>query len=586
MRGDVAWLLPLVTLGCVSVMAARWLGGLGGLAAGTTVCLVALAVVAALAPVVGSTLVPSFASAMVLLSAVASLPRGKYRMSPPAASTLVAAAGPALVAVGLAVVGAGGVSWSLLNDGQLHLLGTRVMLQDGGLRLDRGNRDPLVNEVLAVFTGPGRGGVDPDSLLAHDAARQAMTVLLLLGWLSVLVGAVLAMAVPAERRWTRAGVASVGALVPWTWFVGGFALRYGFVNAITTIIVLTCSWALWRAGRSQPVIASGALMLATTGALVSWAMAAFVPMALGVAMIAWKWREHRAARSWLVVWWLGCLLVSAAYVVGVTARTIAPAGTVGLSGEGAFPSLAPWQVVVLAIAVASTACLLPGADRSHRAVGAVAVLVGSGIGLGLILLQRTGDGASLWGYYPQKLAWVLAVLWVVMVIESVVRAAAVDLRRRRDRFALPLVTVGAAAAAMLVVPPTASPLVGHGVAWAFPALTVVDGSTGTSRDDLGAVENAFALLPLVDRPGARIIFTGFIDDEIGEQWADDWSVQLAGQRGDAVSRRSIGNLDLREAGDVCRLARLWGQGVVAHTTSAALRDELGVRCPDVTVELS
>jgi hypothetical protein len=297
-------------------------------------------------------------------------------------------------------------------------------------------------------------------------------------------------------------------------------------------------------------------------------------MALGAALIVLHRREHLAARGRQLAWWLACLGASGVCAFGVTVRVLTVDGSVGLKGEGQFPAFAPWQAVLLAVALLTAGVLLPDRQRPHRGGRSRRNWPRIGARRGPLLLQRTEPGVVLWGYYPKKLMWVLAVLWLVIVTQAVVSAASLNLRRRRDRVALPLVAAGTAAAMMLVLPPAASPMAGRGVLKVFWTATIVDGRTGTIRDDLGAVEGAFDLLPQLDRTGARIIYSRFVDDEIGEQWANDWSVRLAGVRGDPVSRASIGGPDLRRSTDVCVLAGTWHPQVTVLTGDARLRDDV------------
>lgn len=585
----VAWALPAVTLLSICGAASRHMGVLAGAAAGTVLSLLGLALVVAIAPAAGVSLISTVALTMAVLAVGAAwLWQPRWPHDRALLPQVLGVAGPAAVALALGIVGAGGITWALLNDGQYHLLSTRTMIADGGLLLDRGNRDPLANEILTLLTLPGRGGVSMDDLMLHDASRQALTVLLLLSWLSILAGLVVASAVPAHHGLVRAGAGLAGAALAWTWFVSGFALRYGFINSIVTIIILLSAWGMWTLGRRQPVLVSGALMLTTTVALTSWAAAAFVPMALGATLVVGHWGTHLQARGRLAAWWVGCLVVSGAYAFGVTARTVAPQGDIGLSAEGEAPAMAPWQLAVFALVVVVLAAIVKAPGGRHVLVGVVSVVIGGLTGLAFLLAQRLDPGVVIWGYYPQKLSWVLAVICVVVIAQLVAHAASADLRRKRDRVALPLVVAGAAVTVMLVVPPASSPLVGRGASMVLPALTIVDGSTGTIRDDLGAEESAFDLIPRVDRPDARIIYSQLVSDEPGEQWANDWSVQLAGTRGDPVGRGSIGDLDLRRPVDVCTLARRWDRRVTVLTAKASIAAEIEALCggPDLTVTVA
>jgi hypothetical protein len=590
------WVLPVVVVGLVVASAATRTSWALALATGVLVPLALLAGVMAAMPLTGLPLVPGLTVSMLVLGLAAvvhAVAAGGWR--PPDAAARMLAAGAAVVpsVVGAAaVVGHvrdAGVTWAVWNDGMLHFFGTRGMLRDGGLDLEVGNRDPLANELLSLLTAPGRAGVPVDELLAHDAGRQALTVVLLLVATSVVTSVLVARAVSARHPRVRAVVAVVAGVLPWTWFVSGFALRYGFVNALVAVLALVATWLVWTEARSAPVWASGVLMLAAVALLAAWGLPALVPAGLGAWVIVRHRREILGLRGGGAVAWLACLAFSAAYALLVALRSVQPSGTVGLSGEGEFFSFAPVQAAAIAVLllVAAVVAARTSGDRWDL-VGVVITTVAVAMGLVVVLRERTGPDVVLWGYYAQKYAWVATVLGVVLVARLMATCVSVDLRRLRDKVASPLVVVGAALAAMAIVPPSASPLQGTG--WlglqaVVPAATIVDGRHGESTDDLGYLGPPSPLLFALAAAPHPVLLSGATDDAVVEQWLNDWAVQLAADRGEEVSRADLNGLDLRTPVDLCEALRGRPTDMTVWSRDTDTRETLDATCPDVSVRV-
>ncbi|WP_456695273.1 hypothetical protein [Aeromicrobium sp. P5_D10] len=588
----VPWLLPAVTAGLLIAAFAVRLSWSGAMGAATVVSAAALAGAMAVLPRLGVPVTTGLVVLFVALGAGAAAAlwwSGGPRL--PDHDDKWLASATAIVALGVAlfaIVGHArnaGVSWAMWNDGIYHLTGTRQILADGGLLASSGNRDPLANEVLAIATAPGRGSVAPQDLLQFDVGRQALVIVLMLVWLGILASVIVATAVPPKHRYIRAAVAiGIGAL-PWTWFISGFALRFGFTNALVSMVVLLAAWLIWSAAPQSPVLASALLMPAAVALLAAWAVLAVVPMGWG-AWIIWRYRsEHLALRGAGATAWFAVMAASAAYAGWVTAPGVSTSDEAGLSAEGGFfefAAFAPALVLMVLLALAWVTSRSTGDmwSRTGSFVFGFAALVG----LAVLLSQRMGSDATLWGYYPQKYTWVLCVPAIVIAARLVAQAVSLDLRRGRDRLAAPAVIVGIAIVVMLIAPPSASPLVarGGGVAMVLPVLTIVDGAHGTLADDLGYLSAAAPVLFAHSEPDRPVLLARYLPDTVAEGWVNEWTVELARSDGSTMSRRNVQRLDLREPADLCELLATSNRPVTVLSRDQGLLDRARGRCPSET----
>lgn len=587
----VPWVLPVVVVGLLVAAFAVRLSWAGALGAATVVTASALACVMAMLPRLNVSLTIGMIVLLVALGvgSIAWLLRAGGPRLPDrdalwtGAAILVAPMGVGLIAL-VGRARDAGVSWAMWNDGIYHLTGTRQILVDGGLIGSRGNRDPLANEVLALATTSGRASVDLGDLLAFDVGRQALVIVLLLVWMGVLASAIISTAIPPRHRYVRAAVAVGAGLLPWTWFISGFALRFGWTNALVSIVVLLAAWLVWSEAPTSPIISSALLMLAAVACLAAWAVIAVVPMAWG-AWVIWRSRlEHLALRRGGAAAWLTILAVSAAYALWITAPSVSPSGEIGLTAEGAFFQFAPLAPsIVLAALLALSVLTTRSTGDTWSRTGVIVFGSASLLGQAALLRQRIGTEGSFWGYYPQKYAWVLCVLAIIMIARFMAQAVSVDLSRSRDRLAAPIVIVGAGLAIMLVAPPGASPLVATGVRQVAPALTIVDGVDGNLADDLGYLTPTAPVLFAQTGPGRTVLLSRYLTDSIAEEWVNEWTVQLAEPSGGTMSRRDVQRLDLREPAEMCELLATSNRPVTVLSGDPGFLKQARDRCPTETV---
>lgn len=503
--------------------------------------------------------------------------RGRLRL--PAAGTLRAllfALGPIIVVVvgAVAVVAVSGgtrVAWSMQNDAIWNTMMARFLYGDGGAGPAHPNVSPIIPALLAGAFAPGRGALAADELLLHDVTRQAELWLLLVLISSVLAGLLAWRELARYRTLGRSVGTFLVACIPVTWYGAGYAFQFGFFNATVSLFVLLCAWIGWTTAREGRLAAVVILSASTIVMLATWAPLGIVTIALGAGTLAggrgqW-WRSLRGRRLAVL---LVSLLAIPAYLVAVTLPDILREGK-GLSANGGMIAFEPRHILIVGgVAIASTAWLaLRRTDRDRGPlIGVALVGAASAVALGYLVLQRTGQ-ESWWGYYPQKLSWLVATLLVVIIATTLARdAPAAPVLRRISLAVTVVVVVG------VMCFPVPTKTAGAALASAFlPVQQLVPaGTTGA----LFASSDASKLT----------IFVGY--GTPGEDaFANGWLIQQFAESGEDPVRSFAYSVDGTDLAPVCALAGTDRVELQVRTRDSALESALDDACPaaDVTVLL-
>jgi hypothetical protein len=225
------------------------------------------------------------------------------------------------------------LAWMMGNDSAWNVMLARFVLEDGGFDpAKHGNVTPLTAEIFAFVLAPGRDDVPGPGLLLHDVERALQTLLLLLSVISVLGALVVGQAALRRGLVLLAAVASAAGVMPWTWFVAGYALSYGFWNALVALAILLLLWLAWLGTPRHPVL--GSALCATGGLtmLATWAPLTVLPGVMGVVVLGRHWRNHLALRRRpraLIAWLLavGALGVYAVMIMLPSFRSVLPSDT-------------------------------------------------------------------------------------------------------------------------------------------------------------------------------------------------------------------------------------------------------------------
>ena len=416
--GTPAPLVVVTVLVCV-VAAGQTTTWLAGVTTTILGMLAGLAVLMRVYPHLGLDLEQSTTISLVALSGVALIRLGSAgrRLRLPSCSGAALALSALVVPVAalsamtaiIARSGGSKISWAMSNDAAFSLVLSRALVADGGDDPSKHlTAAPLTYEIMAAFIAPGRSSLEPSAVLGHDVDRVIQVLLLLLAAMSVLGAVGVAQVVPRHRVASRIGLCLVMGLVPWTWFVSGLGLKYGFNNALLSGVLVTTVWIAWIESRRHPVLGTAWQALAATALVATWAPLVLVPLALGGLLLIRSWREHLRLRGLALVGWLVPTVVFVWYLVFATLPIFREA-SYALANDGAmFPSSPAYAVTVLGIAIAITVLGTAGRDAGWQVSGLLAVGAAGTIGALYLVSQRVDNPAGLWGYYPAKYAWLQA----------------------------------------------------------------------------------------------------------------------------------------------------------------------------------
>lgn len=582
-------LLVATTTGALVAVLARRLGWTMGLALAPLALLALFVTLCQVYPDVDAPFGASNAVVLVLLgfgSAVALL-----RAAPPlpSRSGLWAGVGAlwlpaalcAAIPVARTIDGSLKLSWAMRNDSVWNIMHSRIILNDGGADPDLHPSPALgVQEVIALFIAPGRGGLAADELLQHDLLRAVQAILVALAGAAVLGALGVARALPERQRRTRFLVASAVSLVPFTWFVMGFAFRLGFWNSILAAAVLAAAWLAFTETGRHPTAASTGQVLAGICLLPIWTPLVLFPFAFGAITVLRSWREHLALRGAALALWLAPVVVLVWYGLFVL-RPLLAEHDGALAADGAmFPitltNVGTILVIVLAVGALSTAVT----GRWDELLTAV-VLVGVTVfGLWYLMAQRDGLPTGTWGYYPAKFGWSASILAVLVVLRAATvaasRAAATSAVERVVRSGAVLVGVVALGGVLLVqVPPSTEtvPPPHWELATMFPLVSILD-DDGISRHDPLVIELFALSSPLEQKVASRLHPQPGADGFI-----NSWLLQQPAVRGRDDLRAFSYFLDPTSKEGMCELIRSWGDGVTVVTAMDNWGDKLRRTCP-------
>ncbi|MET0820415.1 MAG: hypothetical protein ABWY58_05590 [Aeromicrobium sp.] len=511
-----------------------------------------------------------------------------------AASALVVPVS-ALTAMVVIILRSGGtkISWAMGNDATFSLMIGRFIVEDGGDDPSKHlTSAPLTYEVLAAFMAPGRSSVDPRLLLTHDVDRVIQVLLLMLAAMSLLMALTVAQVVPRHRVVSRIVLSLVMGAVPWTWFVAGFGLKYGFNNALLTGVIVVAVWAAWIEGRSRPVLGTAVQAMAATALLATWAPLVLIPLGLGGVLLASSWRQHVRLRGFRLVAWIMPVALFAWYAIFATLPVFRESSG-ALANDGAiFASHPADAVTVLGLALAIVILATATRQSSWQAVGVVTIGVTGTVGALYLVAQRVDNPAGLWGYYPAKYAWLLAMFAPVVCARAIAeRLGETSLSwARRGGLVAACSLVVLALMAQYSPPDLRSvspqykqprPTPDWRLASVFPLVSI---AADEGMSDFDPAVQTLMRLSDPDRKIFVVRYSGASIDTFINYWllwqAFDKNPLMNGGLAFALTRSED------PVGEVCAVVRTWGSGVEIITRDKNLQRRVRAACPDVDVTIT
>ncbi|MFC7496700.1 MULTISPECIES: hypothetical protein [unclassified Nocardioides] len=529
-----------------------------------------------------------------------------------AVSTLPSAAMWAILEIARGRSGLPKLSWLMQNDAPFNLILARFILADDGV--DPGLHDnpvPTTAGIIAWFMAPGRADLGPAAMLRHDLARSSDGLMFVTAAISVIAAITVLRTVRERNVVLRAAVGLAAALIPWTWAAFGFAVRYGFWNALPTVLLLLCLWIAWIESAKRPVLGSALVALAGLTLLATWGPLVAAPAAMWVAIAARSRRQLLALRGRALALWLVPHVLLLAYVVFRFLPSLRLVGAEALGGDGAFFGFSMYDAIAAASGLALAALIVVAATgRGWMPVGVAVLLVAGFGGAAYLVHQRLSAGLANWGYYPAKYAWLWCVAAAVIAIGLVADLdARGDGRDAGGGSAGRRLRTGAAGAAAIVLaalmlsrvspadlrpPSLAHPALDPAPDWSLdtvlPVLSIA-GSDGMSDQD-----DVVRAMLVGDRWADRTLFSQYFGDPYRDGLANYWLLQLhsptatGGENAGMDPIRSeaythLYSLVAEDPKSVCATSRAWGGGVRVLTRNPDLRRALEKACPGLRLDV-
>lgn len=511
--------------------------------------LVGVLTAATAVPVDLGVLVTTIWTVLAVALAGAQLFRPSPTLTRPALTSLAEAA---LVPVALAAVfvvhyvrsGGGWIAWAMNNDVASRTRVVRWTLADGGTR-EHSSPDPLTTLLNTAWSSRGYDGNDPADSLGHIVVQSAQASMLV--WLAVsLTVAALALAsLQGRPAGVRVVCAAAVALLPWTWFMAGYAFEYGFQNAGPSVLLLLAAWLVWRGGDAHPVVSCAMLVLVTVALVMTWAPLGVVGTALLGAHLLRQRRSLLRAPWWGWAVVVASLGVAGVFAVTVTLATLRRSSSGDLANEGAMLTFYPVRTLVVSVVLVVVGAIAARRAPSSRGAwfGAAFALTGVAAACAVLLYLRR-DSPTLWGYYPVKFVWLVACATILVLAASSV-AIAGRLSASWWRGNGTVLVIGVAVAGMLMISPKPPTTDGY----AAP-LNLVN----TSAKDVAGR----SVLDLFDQRHPSVVsrysqaFTGTADDA----FTNFWLLQMDAADGDDRLRGYALTLDPTSTRAVCEVAKV------------------------------
>ena len=547
----------------------------GALLVQHTVLLVLVLVV----PVVlGGPLRPGVALGILLVPCLAVLPDGLVArggggdlVRVPWPTVLAGATGGAVMVVTVVVAARGDdlgiAAWSASGDARLHLLFSRMILEEGGLHGEPLRYQPEYQDSLTalLLDTHGRAMLARGELLEHDLRglgqlSTGMTVLWTLASTAALTGLG---ALRGRAAWAVVAVASV---LPLTGLGLGVLLRDGFLPILLLVPLVLCSmsvlaWLFTTERSGTPVtVAVGASAAALPVLAFTWTP---VAVAVGAASLPVWLRTVRPGeqRPWRLVLMVLGSGSAAAYTLFVLTHT---EGFVQINGSITAPApviglLVPLVVLLVALGGWSA---IPFRAFTPYFVGTIAA---AGITAYAVWVQPAG---LPWNYFPSKVAWIWVLVGVPLLLVPFAHPRAGAGRRSRVIAGALCVLLGVSS-----LSPLTAPVLPHALGW-------LDGGRAPTPTLSTWEQPDVAALRLAVRLGAgrtRYVVYRVVPEE--DRITNFWLAahEPYGELGDDSRFVGWAYGETGTAADICALLALQPDRVVA-TADPAAEAELGAQC--------
>jgi hypothetical protein len=480
-----------------------------------------------------------------------------------------------VVAASKVLPGGSAYGWVMNGDSANNLRFARADVVIAGIQLGGSeNPVPLPAGLLALAMSAGRSSVSPALLLRHDLGEFVAVWAGVIAIFCIAVGAVVSSAIPASQPRIRWAVGALGSVLPMTWLVLGYPIEYGFFNTHIAIVVVLCSWLVFRMSSTRPAIAWAGLTLASTLLLTVWSPLVLLPISLMLTIFLRGpralWRSSMVGRVLAIVGTAQLAL----FGLIVTLPTLFVQGKFLGMGGAAYPFS---KIVLPALAVAAVVLAVAARRRigALQMQGLIAAVVAFGLAYAVLGFAARGSADPLLSYYPAKMMWVALI--VILVIGL---ALALGLMASWRLRAATIIAIAGLVVATVTFVQTA-PINKTQYPLTNPIKHMLRGDLYGPGD-----RAARTILQFADPARPTILWKSGQSEEAGVNF---WVLQMQaayGPSGLGLRKAGYGEYDVNKPADLCKIVRQIGEPTRVITADTSLARALASDCPTLDIDVA
>lgn len=296
-------------------------------------------------------------------------------------------------------------AWVMNNDAVNNILMVRDLVNDGGIILgEGGNPVPFTTSMLSLFLAGPSTNYESHGNLQHDVLGMEyfwLATVVILGLCAGLLAAEMIRRKGKSLYWGITG-AVVASLATNMWFIVGYPIEYGFLNAALGLALLLISVLVYQFYPERPAAALGAMFLASILILATWTPTVLFLLAFVISIVVSKRQELFVRKSGVLATWILPLFLAVLFFFLVTVPSFIRTSSL-LSAQGGVEHFPLTMLWLMPLAIIFLAFLVYGLKSpqgwAYAAIG-LSQLVAVG---GLIFLNRSLEDP--WTYYPLKMLW-------------------------------------------------------------------------------------------------------------------------------------------------------------------------------------
>lgn len=296
-------------------------------------------------------------------------------------------------------------AWVMNNDAVNNILMVRDLVNDGGIILgEGGNPVPFTTSMLSLFLAGPNIDYSVHGNLQHDVIGMEsfwFLTVVVLGLAAGLLAAELMRRNGKSLGWSAAA-AGIASFATNMWFIIGYPIEYGFLNAALGLALLVISVLVFQFYKEHPSTVLGALFLASILILATWTPTVLFLVAFVLVIVFTQRGKLFVLNLKTLGNWIIPLLLALIFLFLVTIPSFIRTSSL-LSAQGGvehFPIALLWfmPIVIVTLSLMSFGLKSP-VGWSYSAIGLTQL---TAVGA-LLFLNRSLEDP--WTYYPFKMLW-------------------------------------------------------------------------------------------------------------------------------------------------------------------------------------